>query len=140
MRSHGKITRSQPRTRRKLRNSSSSTPAKAYFAPPKSLRPAPFFFIRKKDGKLRPVQTTYVWTNGPVRNKRTRSPLILPQLITMRRSRVLVSKFAIRWDITRFAFEWKTSGKQPSFTNVALFRTYGPMFFWLTNSPPPFND
>jgi len=69
--------------------------AKGYIRPSKSPYAAPFFFIKKKDGKLRPVQDYRRLNQWTIRNT---YPLpLIPQLINKARSRALFSKFDIRW-------------------------------------------
>jgi len=68
---------------------------KGYIRPSKSPYAAPFFFIKKKDGKLRPVQDYRQLNQWTVRNT---YPLpLIPQLINKARTRALFTKFDIRW-------------------------------------------
>ena len=68
---------------------------KGYIRPSKSPYAAPFFFIKKKDGKLRPVQDYRRLNQWTVRNT---YPLpLIPQLINKARARALFTKFDIRW-------------------------------------------
>jgi len=68
---------------------------KGYICPSKSPYATPFFFIKKKDGKLRPVQD-YRWLNQWTIRNTYPLPLI-PQLINKARARVLFTKFNIHW-------------------------------------------
>src|SRR5882757_9243112 len=69
--------------------------AKGYIRPSKSPYAAPFFFIKKKDSKLRPVQDYRRLNQWTIRNT---YPLpLIPQLINKARSRALFTKFNIRW-------------------------------------------
>src|SRR5712675_2019452 len=69
--------------------------AKGYIRPSKSPYAAPFFFIKKKDGKLRPVQDYRRLNQWTIRNT---YPLpLIPQLINKARSRALFTKFDVRW-------------------------------------------
>jgi len=68
---------------------------KGYIRPSKSPYAAPFFFIKKKDGKLRLVQDYRRLNQWTVRNT---YPLpLIPQLINKARARALFTKFDIRW-------------------------------------------
>jgi len=109
---------------------------KGYIRPSKSPYAAPFFFIKKKDGKLRPVQDYRRLNQWTVRNT---YPLpLIPQLINKARARALFTKFDIRWGcITMSAFEDETSGRRPLSPTKDLFEPTV-MFFGLTNSPATF--
>jgi len=68
---------------------------KGYIRLSKSPYAAPFFFIKKKDGKLRPVQDYWQLNQWTVRNT---YPLpLIPQLINKARTRALFTKFNIHW-------------------------------------------
>ena len=83
---------------------------KGYIKPSKSPYASPFFFIKKKDGKLRPVQTYRKVNEWTIQN---RYPLpLIPELIA------------------------KVKGAS-LFTNQGLFEPNF-MFFGLTNSPAMF--
>jgi len=69
--------------------------AKGYIRPSKSPYAAPFFFIKKKDGKLCPVQDYRRLNKWTIRN---RYPLpLIPQLINRVRMKKLFTKFDVRW-------------------------------------------
>jgi hypothetical protein len=69
--------------------------AKGYIQPSKSPYAAPFFFIKKKDGKLRPVQDYRKVNEWTVKN---RYPLpLIPELINRVKGATLFSKFDVRW-------------------------------------------
>jgi len=69
--------------------------AKGYIQPSKSPYAVPFFFIKKKDGKLRPVQDYRRLNEWTIRN---RYPLpLIPQLINRVRMKKLFTKFDVRW-------------------------------------------
>jgi hypothetical protein len=69
--------------------------AKGYIRPSKSPYASPFFFIKKKDGKLRPVQDYRKVNEWTVKN---RYPLpLIPELINRVKGATLFSKFDIRW-------------------------------------------
>jgi len=68
--------------------------AKGYIRPSKSPYAAPFFFIKKKDGKLRPIQDYRCLNEWTIRN---RYPLpLIPQLINRVRMKKLFTKFDVR--------------------------------------------
>ena len=61
--------------------------------PSKSLYTASFFFIKKKDGKLRPIQDYHPINNWTIKNK---YPLpLIPQLVDQLRGCSLYTKFDI---------------------------------------------
>jgi len=64
---------------------------KGYIHPSKSPYAAPFFFIKKKDGKLRPIQDYRRLNQWTIRNT---YPLpLIPQLINKAQARALFTKF-----------------------------------------------
>jgi hypothetical protein len=68
---------------------------KGYICPSKSPYAAPFFFIKKKDGKLRPVQDYRKVNEWTIKN---RYPLpLIPELINRVKDATLFSKFDVRW-------------------------------------------
>jgi len=63
--------------------------------PSKSLYTVSFFFIKKKDGKLQPIQDYHPINNWTIKNK---YPLLLiPQLVNRLRGCSLYTKFDIHW-------------------------------------------
>jgi hypothetical protein len=69
--------------------------AKGYIRESNSPYASPFFFIKKKDGKLRPVQDYRKINEWTIKNK---YPLpLIPELIDKVRSAELFTKFDIRW-------------------------------------------
>ena len=105
--------------------------------PSKSPYAAAFFFIKKKNGKLQPVQDyrpVNMWT---IRNK---YPLLLiPQQIDHLRGCTLFMKFNIQWgyNVVRVkkGHEWKAAFT----TNEGLYEPTV-MFFGLCNSPATFQS
>ena len=94
-----------------------------------------FFFIKKKDGKLRPVQDYRKLNEHTIKN---RYPLpLIPDLIAAVRKAALFTKFDVRWGYNNVRIkkgdEWKAAFITP-------FGLYEPqvMFFGLTNSPATF--
>jgi len=108
---------------------------KGYIRPSKSPYAAPFFFIKKKDGKLRPVQDYRRLNQWTVRNT---YPLpLIPQLINKARARALFSKFDIQWGYNNVRIRKGDEWKAAFITNEGLFEPTV-MFFGLTNSPATF--
>ena len=101
----------------------------------KSPYAANFFFVKKKDGKLRPVQDYRPLNKWTIRNCNV-SPLI-PQVIDRLSGCTLFTKFDIRWGYNnvriREGDEWKAAFLTPE----GLFKPVV-MFFGLTNSPATF--
>jgi len=109
--------------------------AKGYIRPSKSPYAAPFFFIKKKDGKLRPVQDYRRLNQWTIRNT---YPLpLIPQLINKACNCTLFTKFDIRWGYNNVRIKKGDKWKAAFITNEGL---YEPtiMFFGLTNSPATF--
>src|SRR6266702_1701412 len=109
--------------------------AKGYIRPSKSPYSSPFFFIKKKDGKLRPVQDYRRLNSLTVKN---RYPLpLIPEIIDQIRHARRFTKLDIRWGYNNVRIkegdEWKGAFK----TNLGLYKPCV-MFFGLTNSPSTF--
>ena len=108
---------------------------KGYIHISKSPYAAPFFFIKKKDGKLRPVQDYHKLNEYTVKNKYP-IPLI-KEMINQLVEKHWFTKFDIRWGYNNVRIkagnEWKATFK----TNRGLYEPTV-MFFGLTNSPATF--
>jgi hypothetical protein len=111
--------------------------AKGYIRPSKSPYASPFFFVKKKDGKLRPVQDYRRLNSHTVRN---RYPLpLIAQLISDLSSAHIFSKVDVRQGYNNVRIkkgdEWKAAFK-------TKFGHWEPlvMFFGLTNSPSTFQE
>ena len=108
---------------------------KGYIHVSKSPYVAPFFFVKKKDGKLRPVQDYRKLNEYTVKNKYP-IPLI-KELINQLVGKHWFTKFDIRWGYKNIRIkagnEWKATFK----TNRGLYEPTV-MFFGLTNSPATF--
>ena len=108
---------------------------KGYITKSKSPYASPFFFIKKKDGKLRPVQDYQklneqtIWDTYPL-------PLI-PDLIQQIEDAWVFTKFDVRWGYNNIRIkegdQWKAAFK-------TCFGTFQPevMYFGMSNSPPTF--
>jgi hypothetical protein len=99
--------------------------------PSKSPYKAQFFYIKKKDGKLRPVQDYHPVNQWTVRNA---YPLpLIPELINRLNSCSLYTKFDIRWGYNNIRIKEGDEWKAAFITNEGLFEPTV-MFFGLTNS------
>ena len=108
---------------------------KGYIRPSKSPYASPFFFIKKKDGKLRPVQDYRRVNEWTIRN---RYPLpLIPELINRVKGAALFSKFDIRWGYNNVRIKQGDEWKAAFITNRGLYEPRV-MFFGLTNSPATF--
>jgi hypothetical protein len=108
---------------------------RGYIRPSKSPYASPFFFIKKKDGKLRPVQDYRKVNEWTIRN---RYPLpLIPELINRVKNASLFSKFDIRWGYNNVRIKQGDEWKAAFITNKGLFEPRV-MFFGLTNSPATF--
>ena len=115
---------------------------KGYIRPSKSPYAFPFFFIKKKNGDLRPVQDYRRLNAFTVRNT---APLPLIQELMDRLTRVhgcrsaLFTKLDIRWGYNNIRIrdgdQWKAAFKM----NRGLFEPMV-MFFGLTNAPATFQS
>ena len=77
--------------------------------PSKSLQASPFFFIKKKDGKLRPVQDYQYLNNHMVKNA---YPLpLVSNLVNNLRCFSCFTKFNVHWGTTTSASKTVTNGK-----------------------------
>jgi len=131
----GKIYPLNPMEREELAKFVKQHLAKGYICPSKSPYVAPFFFIKKKDGKLRPVQDYRRLNQWTIRNK---YPLpLIPQLINRTRGRTLFTKFDVRWGYNNVRIKEGDEWKAAFVTNEGLFEPLV-MFFGLTNSPATF--
>jgi hypothetical protein len=110
---------------------------KGYIRPSKSPYALPFFFVKKKDGKLRPVQDYRRLNSHTVRNQ---YPLpLIAQLISDLSGAWIFSKVDVRQGYNNVRIkkgdEWKAAFK-------TKFGHWEPlvMFFGLTNSPSTFQE
>jgi hypothetical protein len=110
---------------------------KGYIRPSKSPYASPFFFVKKKDGKLRPVQD-YRWLNSHTVRNQYPLPLIA-QLISDLSGAHIFSKVDVQQGYNNVRIkkgdEWKAAFK-------TKFGHWEPlvMFFGLTNSPSTFQE
>src|SRR6267378_3454170 len=108
---------------------------KGYIRPSKSPYASPFFFIKKKDGKLHPVQDYHKLNEHTIRN---RYPLpFIPDLISQVQDAHIFTKFDVRWGYNNI---WIKAGDEEKGTFKTKYGLFEPlvMFFGLTNSPGTF--
>src|SRR6266566_5616981 len=96
---------------------------------------ANFFFVKKKDGKLCPVQY-YCPINKWTKKNRNVLPLI-PQMIDRLSKSTLFTKFDVRWGYNNVCIKEGDEWKGAFLTPKGLFKPTV-MFFGLTNSPATF--
>lgn len=109
--------------------------ASGHICPSKSPMASPFFFIKKKDGMLRPVQDYRILNSMTVKN--VYPPPLISDLINQLRGAKYFTKFDVRWGYNNVRIkdgdEWKAAFR----TNRRLYEPLV-MFFGLTNSPATF--
>ena len=108
---------------------------KGYIQKLKSPYASAFFFIKKKDGKLRPIQDYRKLNQHTIWNK---YPLpLIPELISQVKDANIFSKFDIRWGYNNIRIK---DGDQHKAVFKTKYGLYEPnvMFFGLTNSPATF--
>ena len=109
--------------------------AKGYICPSKSPYAAPFFFIKKKDSKLRPVQDYRHLNKWTIKNH---YPLpLISKLIARIQNAKKFTKVDIRWGYNNVHIKEGDEHKAAFITNQGLFEPMV-MFFGLTNSPATF--
>jgi Reverse transcriptase (RNA-dependent DNA polymerase) len=109
--------------------------ARGTIRPSKSLYKSQFFYIKKKDGRLRPVQDYRPVNEWTIRNT---YPLpLIPELIDRLSGCSLYTKFDIRWGYNNIRIKDGDEWKAAFITNEGLFEPTV-MFFGLTNSPATF--
>ena len=108
---------------------------KGYIQKSKSLYASAFFFIKKKDGKLRPIQDYRKLNQYTIRNK---YPLpLIPDLISQVKDTNLFSKFNVHWGYNYIRIKEGDQHKAAFKTKYGLYEL-NVMFFGLTNSPATF--
>ncbi len=104
---------------------------KGYIRPSKSPYVSPFFFIKKKDGKLQPVQDYRQLNSYTVKNQ---YPLpLIPELIDRLRNATLFMKLDIQWGYNNVCIREGDQEKGAFKMNLGLYEPCV-MFFGLTNS------
>jgi RNase H-like domain found in reverse transcriptase/Reverse transcriptase (RNA-dependent DNA polymerase)/Integrase zinc binding domain/Chromo (CHRromatin Organisation MOdifier) domain len=106
-----------------------------HIRPSKSPMASPFFFIKKKDGSLRPVQDYRKLNDITVKN---RYPLpLISELVNQLRGARYFTKLDICWGYNNVQIKEGDEWKAAFHTNRGLFKPLV-MFFGLTNSPATF--
>jgi len=105
--------------------------------PSKSPIASPFFFVKKKDGRLRPVQD-YRHLNAMTIKNRYPLPLISEVIDKLSGARYF-TKFDVRWGYENVRIKEGDEWKAAFITNRGLFEPCV-MFFGLTNSPATFQS
>ena len=103
--------------------------------PSKSPMASPFFFIKKKDGKLRPIQDYRRLNDITIKN---RYPLpLISELTDSLKNAKYFTKLDVRWGYNNVRIKKGDEHKAAFRTNRGLFEPLV-MFFGLTNSPATF--
>ena len=106
-----------------------------WIRPSKSLQASPFFFIKKKDGKLQPVQDYQYLNEHTVKNT---YPLpLVSDLVDNLRQFSLFTKFDVQWGYNNIQIMEGDEWKAAFITPLGLFEPTV-MFFGLCGSPPTF--
>ena len=105
--------------------------------PSKSPFASAFFFVKKKDGKLRPVQDYWKLNAFTVKNQYL-LPLI-PKLVNKLKGAKYFTKLNVRWGYNNVRIRESDKWKVAFRTNLRLFELTV-MFFGLTNSPSTFHN
>jgi hypothetical protein len=109
--------------------------ARGTIRPSKSPYKSHFFYIKKKDGKLQPVQDYCPINEWTIHNA---YPLpLIPELINRLSRCSLYTKFDIRWGYNNVCIKEGDEWKAAFIMNEGLFEPTV-MFFRLTNSPATF--
>ena len=106
-----------------------------WIRPSKSLQASPFFFVKKKDGKLRPVQD-YRYVNEHTVKNAYPLPLV-SDLVNNLRQFSCFTKFNVRWGYNNIRIKEGDEWKAAFITPLGLFELTV-MFFGLCGSPPTF--
>ena len=108
---------------------------KGYIKPSKRPYASPFFFIKKKDGKLQPIQDYGKVNEWTIKN---RYPLpLISELIARVKGAKLFTKFDVQWGYNNVRIKEGDRWKAAFITNQGLYEPIV-MFFGLTNSPATF--
>ena len=103
--------------------------------PSKSPQASPFFFVKKKDGGLRPCQD-YRYLNEHTIRDTYPLPLISDLIDKLKDAKVFM-KFDVRWGYNNVCIKEGDQWKAAFITHRGLYEPTV-MFFGMTNSPPTF--
>ena len=110
---------------------------KGYIWPSRSPMASPFFFVNKKDGKLRPTQDYRYLNQWTIKNAYP-LPLILEIIDKIKASGVkYFTKFDVWWGFNNICIKGSDQWKVAFKTNLRLYKPMV-MFFGLCNSPLTF--
>lgn len=109
--------------------------ASGQIQPSKSLMVSPFFFFKKKNRKLHPIQD--YWKLNEMTIKNWYSLLLISELMDKLRGTKYFSKLDVHWRYNNVCIKSSDEWKAAFQTNRALFEPTV-MFFGLTNSPTTF--
>jgi hypothetical protein len=101
----------------------------------KSPQASPFFFVKKKDGKLQPVQDYRELNKDTIPNATT-LPLMSKVVHRLRKAKVFTA-LDVHWGFNNIRIKRGDKWKAAFLTNQGLFEPQV-MFFGLTNSPATF--
>jgi hypothetical protein len=108
---------------------------KGYIKPSQSPMASPFFFVKKKDGKLRPCQDYRYLNNWTVKNA---YPLpLISEIMDKIKGAKFFTKFDVRWGYNNVRIKAEDQWKAAFKTNRGLFKPTV-MFFGMCNSPATF--
>jgi len=110
---------------------------KGYIWPFKSPMASPFFFVDKKDGKLRPCQDYQALNKGTIKNAYLLS--LISELIDKLKGAKYFTKLDVRWGYNNVHIKDRDQWKVAFKTNKGLFEPTV-MFFGLCNSPATFQS
>jgi hypothetical protein len=131
----GKIYSLSPREDRELDSFVRENLKKGYIRHSVSPQAAPFFFVKKKDGSLRPCQDYRQLNEETIRNA---YPLPrIPDLLDKLKGAKYFTKVDVRWGYNNVRIKNGDQWKAAFVTNKGLFEPTV-MFFGLTNSPATF--
>jgi hypothetical protein len=108
---------------------------KGYIKPSQSPMASPFFFVKKKDGKLQPCQDYWYLNDWTVKNAYP-LPLISDIMDKIKGAKFFI-KFDVRWSYNNVRIRTKDQWKAAFKTNWGLFDSTV-MFFGMCNSPAMF--
>ena len=108
-----------------------------WIIPSKFPQAAPFFFVAKKDGALRPCQD-YRYLNSHTVHNAYPLPLI-PELIDDMKDSTIFTKFDVRWGFNNIRIREEDQWKGVFITPFGLFEPTV-MFFGFCNGPPTFQS
>jgi hypothetical protein len=131
----GKVYSLSPKERTATETFLDENLATGKIRPSNSPQAAPFFFVKKKDGGLRPCQDYHYINEHTVRDA---YPLpLISDLIDKLRDAKMFTKFDVQWGYNNVRIKDGHQWKAAFVTHKGLFEPMV-MFFGLTNSPATF--